>query len=410
MTQVLYSPTRRVTLTLDGQPFTEWTGVEIERDMQDMVGAFRVDLRDGLRAAAALQVATLTAYKDMVRLGLNAELAIDNETVLIGWVDTIRTGLRDGEARVSISGSDKARDLVDGAATVDGPAELTDKTIDQIIAAVVKPYGLTVRTEVDVGAPFPRYVLDGAETAMSAIEKGLRQRGVLATSDGVGSIVLTQTGGNQAPAPLFLPGNVVAADGEHTIEGRHSEYVVKGQAEKVQGKRRAAPRLDATAAPLDPGAPVENEEDHELPGVAIEGRARDPEMQRYRPLVTLGRTQLTDAGAQQQAEWMERTARGSSEQITYEVVDWRAGEDRRLWRPNEQVPVDDAYHDIHRNMLVAGVVYAYSEDNGAKTRLRVTSPEAYDTKPVGSRRSNHPKPGTTPPALDSTAYPLTATP
>lgn len=414
MTEILYSPTRRVTLTLNGQPFSEWTGVEITRDMQDMTGNFSVELRDARRSSAALAMATLASYADLVRVGITAELAIDNETVLVGWVDTVAPSIRDGEARVSISGSDKARDLIDGAATVDGPAELKDKKLDAIITEVVKPYGLKVRAEVDVGEAFPRYMLDAAETALSAVEKGLRQRGVLAMSDGVGSIVLTQTGASRAPAALTLPGNVVAADGEFTIENRHSEYVVKGQAEKAQGKRRKEVPLDSKAEPLAAPAPMAaqetSEEPHEKPGVVIEGRMRDAEMQRHRPLVTLARTQLTDEGAQQQAEWMERTARGSSETITYEVVDWRAGEARRLWRPNEMVPVDDAYMGINRDMLIAGVTFRYREDDGAKTSLRVTSPEAYDTKPVGARRTNHPKPGKTSapaPALDSTAYPLT---
>lgn len=403
-------PTRRFTLTLDGIPFSEWTRAEVERDLQDMTGAFRFELRDALRSAEALPFATLAAFGSKVALGLKAEVAIDGETVLKGWVDTVSPRIRDGEASVSISGSDKARDLVDGAATVDGPVEHKGKTADAIITEVVKPYGLKVRTEVDVGAPIAEFVLDEGETALSAIDKAIRQRGMLATSDGIDSIVLTKTGATRAPAALVLPGNIVGASGEFTIEGRHSEYRVKGQAGKAAGKRRKTVRLDSTAHPLtgDPSGWIDEQDELESGGVVIEGVARDPEMQRYRPMVTLGRTQLTKEGAKKQAEWMERTARGSSEKLEYEVLDYRAGPDNRLWRVNEIVPVDDSYQDVHRDMLIAGLVYAYSEDDGERTRLRVTSPEAYDTEPEGSRRTNHKskRKGKATGPLDSTAHSL----
>ncbi|GLK85681.1 phage baseplate assembly protein [Ancylobacter defluvii] len=409
MTLPVYSPTRRIALLLAGTPFSEWTSVEIIRDMQDMTSSFTVELRDATRSVSALIFATLASYGSAVVLGLTAELRIDGETVLKGWVDTVSPRVSDGEASVSISGSDKARDLIDGAATVDGPSEFKGKTVDKVIEEIVKPYGMTVRTEVDVGAPFDRYVLDCGETALSAIEKGLRQRGVLATSDGVGAIVLTKTGARRAPAPLRMPGNIISASGEFSVEQRHSEYRVKGQAEKAGGKRRQSARLDSTAAPLegDPSDWIDEQDAVETAGVTIEGKATDPDMKRYRPLVTLGRTQLTAEGAQKQAEWMERTARGSSESLEYEVKDWRAGERRELWRCNELADVADDFMLISRDMLIAGVTYVYSENDGARTRLRVTSPDAYDTEPVGSRRTNHKKGGKKSSGpLDSTAYPL----
>ncbi|QIB34742.1 Mu P family protein [Ancylobacter pratisalsi] len=377
--------------------------------MQDMTGVFRFELRDALSSANTLIFATLAGYKDRVRLGVTAEIKLDGETIMKGWVDTVAPHLRDGEASVSISGSDKARDLIDGAATVDGPSEYRGKTVDAIIGEIVKPYGLSVRAEVDVGAQLDRFTIDGGETAMSAIEKALRQRGILATSDGVDTIVLTRTGAKRAPAPLVLPGNVVSSSGEFTIEGRHSEYRVKGQAEKAAGKRRSTLRLDATAAPLDsdPADWIADQEATEGAGVEIEGKAVDPEMKRYRPLVTLGRTQLTAEGAQTQAEWMARTARGSSERLEYEVKDYRAGDEQRLWRVNELVPVDDRFQGVNRDMLIAGVVMVYSQDDGGLTRLRVTSPEAYDTEPEGARRSNHARQGkAAAKPLDSTAYAL----
>lgn len=423
-------PTRAFTLVLDGTPFDEWTAAEVTRDIEDMTGSFRFELRDGARNWAAFPFASLGRYGNKVALGLEAKVYVSGELVLVGWVDTLSPAAGQDGARVSIAGSDKARDLIDGAATVEGPSEFRRKTMDEIGREVVRPYGLEWRSEVDVGEPFERYVLEPGETALSALEKGLRQRGGLLTSDGVGGLVVTRTGARRAPSPLKFPGNLLGSSGEFSAEGRHSEYHVKGQAEAAGGKRRKRAKHNAKQSPLDstaqplfartlpaPGmnhpAWIDAQLEHEMAGVGIWGRARDEEMRRYRPLVTLGRTQLTDDGAQCQAEWMERTSRGSAESLEYEVKGYR-GENGQLWRPNEISAVSDAFLDVERDMLVAGVTYRYSEDGGEVTALRVTSPDAYDREPVGERRTNRQgqrkgrKRASSGPSgpLDSTARPL----
>jgi len=124
-------------------------------------------------------------------------------------------------------------------------------------------------------------------------------------------------------------------------------------------------------------------------------------------MVTLGRTQLTAEGAQKQAEWMERTAKGRSEELRHKVKGYH-DEDGKLWRPNTMAAVSDAYQDVERDMLIAGTVYRYSEDDGEVTELRITSPDTYDTEPVAGRRANRTKAkksGSSGP-LDSTANPL----
>lgn len=383
--------TGRVRLTLGGATFAEWTKVEITRNLDEMSASFSLELRDAARSIAAWPFATLAAMASKVTAGLKAEIAIDGEVILKGWADSIQTHAAEGQVSVSVSGSDKTRDLVDCAATVKGPAEHRAKKIDAVAKEIVKPYGLKVRAEVDVGDAFDRYAIDVGETALSAIEKGARQRGLLVTSDGIDSLVLTQSGKKRAPAPILFPGNAVEASGEFSVEGRHSEYHVKGQAERAGGKRKTTARLSVSGTPGDTidSSWIDEQTTRESSGVTIHGSQSDADMaERYRPLVSMGRTQLTAAGAQRQAEWMERTARAKSEKVEYSVRDWRAGESAALWRPNQLVAVEDAYNGIFRDMLIAGVVFSYSSE-GAVTRLSCTGPESYDTEPVGTRRTNH---------------------
>jgi prophage tail gpP-like protein len=137
------------------------------------------------------------------------------------------------------------------------------------------------------------------------------------------------------------------------------------------------------------------------------GRARDAAVARYRPTVKLSKTQSGGASADVQAEWMLRHARAQSERLTYTVLDWRAGEDRKLWRPNELAAVTDPYGGIEGDMIIGGVTYSYDEA-GARTVLDLAGPEAFDLEPAEPRQRERQRPRQ--PATDRTARPLTAEP
>ncbi|WP_332117238.1 phage baseplate assembly protein [Azorhizobium caulinodans] len=400
MTQSL-ATTRRFTLLIGQHRFEEWTSAHVTRDLSEISGSFELELRDAQRSAPSFPFATLASYRPLVEVGLPCEIRIDNEPVLIGWIETLSPRASEGQVSVSVSGRDKTGDLIDGAATVDGPCEMFGVKLDKAAQTILKPYGLKLRADVDVGAAFDRVAIDVGETGMSAIEKLARQRGLLVTSDGVGALVLTRSGQRRGPGDLVFPGNVVETSGCWSTRDQYSDYRVKGQAERAGGRRRKQPLLDSKAEPLkaDRGDYVKDQGDHEKAGVTIEGRRKHPRMTRHRPLVAMARTQLTAEGAQKQADWMERTARAMSVKIEHRLKEYR-GKSGALWRPNELVFVSDSFQGIARDMLIAGVELGFDQQ-GASARLRLCGPEAYDLEPEGNRTKNR----TT---LDSTAEPLRA--
>ncbi|HWJ72413.1 MAG TPA: Mu P family protein [Kaistia sp.] len=389
MSDVLFGvTTRRVALHFAGQVFDEWTRIEIVRSIDDISGSFSLELRDGVRSISTWPFATLAGLAHRSDLWSEVKLTIDGETVLIGWMDEIDPFAGEGQAFVSCSGRDKTGDLVDCAATVDGPAEYRNVTVLEAAKRICKPFGIAVRADADVGEPFDRVAIDPGETAMSAIEKLARQRALIITSDGVGGLLLTRSGKTRASGTLTFPGNVTESGGAFSARDRYSEYVVKGQAEKAGGARSKTATLDATAEPLtsDQSEAISRQAAREEKGVSIVGRAKDSEVTRYRPIVSLGRTQLTAKGAQTQANWMMRTARARSENLDLSVLDFRSS--GALWRPNTLVAVDDSYQDINRDMLISGVTYT-ADEQGCATRLHLTGPEAYDVEPEEERRRNH---------------------
>ncbi|MCX5497331.1 Mu P family protein [Kaistia dalseonensis] len=413
MTSRPFITTRRIGLAFAGQVFNEWTRVEIPRSIDDISGSFTLELRDAPRPYASWPFATLAQLARQPQLWDAVTITLDGRPIMVGYVDRIEPDAAEGRSSVTVTGRDKTADLVDCAATVDGPAEYRNVTVLDAAKMICAPFGISVKADVDVGEPIDRVAIDPGETAMSAIEKLVRQRALIVTSDGVGGLLLTRSGRSRAPAALVFPGNVYESRGSFSAEGRYSDYVVKGQMEKAAGGRESKSQLDATAFPLATNAQPERvtkQAAREEAGVTINGRAKDEEVTRYRPIVSMGRTQLDAKSAQKQAEWMMRTTRGRSETIEHSVKGFGSGD--AIWRPNTLAFVDDAYQGVNRDMLIAGVTLAFDEQ-GEATHLGLTGPEAYDTEPEGDRRKDHrrrtaasTKKTSAPKALDSTAHRL----
>ena len=382
--------TQRVTMTIGGRKFRDWTRVEITRSLEEIAGGFELELFDRVRAERAMPSGWQGDLAEAIRCGEQCTLLIDDETVLIGYVDELKLSWQHDTMRMSLTGRDRTGDLVDCAAAPDGPAEYRRLTLTEIATRICRPYGIAVRADTDVGAAIPVFSIDPSETALSALEKAARQRAVLLVSDGIGGLLLTRGGATRGPAPLFLPGNV--QDGTYTSSWRERfrDYIVKGQTRSAGGGR-----IDGVANPLTPSstplptppaapAPTSNSR-RERAGVVMTGRARDADVGRHRPTVLMAKTQSGGASVQVQAEWRMRVARAKSEALSYRVLDWRAGKDDRLWRPNELVSVNDQLAGIGGDMLIASVVYSYSPD-GAVTRLELVGPEAYDLEPIEPRQ------------------------
>ncbi|MTW19356.1 Mu P family protein [Rhodoplanes serenus] len=390
-------PTRRIALHLDGGIYAQWTRAEIHRDIGELSGSFRLELRDPEASAASWPYASLIEAAASPAPGLAVTVTIDDEPVLIGWVDDVEPEAGEDGIRVSIAGRDKTGDLIDCAAQPKGPSEFKALKLDALVRKLVAPFGLSVRAEVDVGEKFDRAVIDAGETVRSAIEKWARQRAVLVTSDGVGGIVLTRSGRTRGPGDLIFPGNVIRSLGHLSWRERFSDYYVQSQAEKAAKLDRTAAPLDATAAPKS--EPVKPDKAAEEAGVVITGHRRDAAVTRWRPTVSPSRSATYKAPAKTVAEWMARGAKAKSRRIEHTVKGYR-GASGGLWRPNQLVFVRDTFVGLNRDMLIAGVVYAYDEREGETTRLSLVGAQAYDLIAEADGSDEKDKP------LDRTASPL----
>lgn len=399
--------TRRVALTIADRRFDLWTSVVIDRDIADLAAGATLEFYDPARASRAFATSPyLPEYWQPIACGQRGSISIDGEEVLRGWVAALKLRVSGKELACSVSILDDAAHLVHCAAAPLGPVEYRNLTVLQFAERICRPFGLRVRADVDVGAPFPLIGLDVADTGLAAIEKLARQRELIVTSDGVGGIVLTRGGSTPAPAPLRLGEGLVELDHSDDWQGRFSDYYVKGQS---QAPRATIGRLDGTANPLGASPPPAGQmaaaQQAERNAVVMTGHARDEEITLYRPTVRPAKSQSGGATVQEQADWMARVARGKGQEHSANVLDWRAGEKRELWRPNSLVLIDDPFAGILEERLIGAVAYTYS-DEGALTKLKVVRKGAYDLDPAEREQRQHRRERRPGRALDGTASPL----
>ena len=300
---------RPMVVRVNGRELVEYTSAEVGRDLANIAGEFRISYfpRAALdefgistdvpvSKAGVAEVARITEHDPV-------EILVHGRTVLKGWVDDIQLRQEGGSFEAAITGRDVTGNLVDATANPTGPGEYRKVTLPNLVHTLCNPFGLTVSSDVEVGAPFTRVAREQAETAMAAIERHSRQRGILVTSDGVGGVLLTQSGQTRAPDSLRNPGNVHAMEARLSSRGRFSDVWVKGSFNSLL--RPAQSPLKAGGAPLD--APVSSSRAQLTPAQAEAaatlrwGHAIDPDVRRYRPRAFLSATQSGGSVATQQA-------------------------------------------------------------------------------------------------------------
>ncbi len=374
--------TRRITLSVAGLVLSRWTSVRVPRNLRDIAGSFMVQYRDAGREALAFDPDLDPMPRSPTVLsGQACSVAIDGTTVLTGWIDKVEAQWEGQQLTCTISGRDKTGDLVDCAASPNGPVEWRNVNTLQIAQAICKPFGITARSDVPIDTQFPVFGVDADETALSAIEKAARQTALLVVSDGVGGLLLTRGGNTRAPAPLQRPGNIQGGGWQSDWSQRFSDYYVKGQTNRSVIRKGSVPAMSIVTVPqTGESFPVETTASAtttESVAVTMTGHAIDPEVTRYRPTVRTAKTQSGAATVQDQADWGLRVAKGQAETGHYRVLDWRAGSGNALWLPNALTHLTDPYAMVDRDMLISGVTYCYDQ-GGEYTQIEVAGRTAFD--------------------------------
>jgi prophage tail gpP-like protein len=145
--------------------------------------------------------------------------------------------------------------------------------------------------------------------------------------------------------------NVISASGSREVADRYSDYIVKGQA---SGSDRRS------------GAAV----------AQVRGEARDPAINRYRPLLIIGEEQADPASLARRAAWEAavRSGRANPAQIT--VPGWLM-QDGQPFMHGMRATCDVPSAGIAGSLLIERLRFSRDAEGGTVTTFDLVPPEAW---------------------------------
>lgn len=329
----------KVELKIDGLKYEGWQQVTINRSIEALAGRFNLELVD----------------QDPIPVPRSGaiELLLYGETIITGYTDAIKYDVSGDRYTLSVDGRDKTMDLVDCSALVSSQ-EILNASLQQIIDESIKPFGISAIYNQNPTEKFKKFSFQ-EESGYEAIERATRLRGVLATADALGNIVVQNYGASRATDALVMGENILYATSSFDDTNRFSEYLVYGQ----------QPGDDNNTGTATTGS---------------KGSARDLGITRYRPKIIIAEGAVDNATAQKRAEWEStiRAARGVGFDIG--VQGWQQS-DERLWRENTLVRCRIPQHGVDSDLLIKEVSFSLDPESGEKTRLVCVRPDAYELQP-----------------------------
>lgn len=341
-------------LYINGKAYRGWTEINVTLALDAISGAFSISLVERW-AGDGRTPSQIESWP--ILNGDRCQVKIDGETLIDGYVDQFMPEFSPTTHGITVQGRDKTCDIIDCSA-FHQPDQWTGLTLLQIAEILCKPFGVSVRADVDIGPAFPNIKLQQGETVFSALDRLCRVRKVLLAPDGAGGVLLTRAGKVRAASSLQQGVNIKSAKGNLDTSQRYSQYIVKGQ--------NASSMTD----------------DGELEAHA-EGRVSDSDVTRYRPLLVMAETGATNTSAEERATWEANVRLGRSAQATITVRGWRQGArlDGALWRPNLLVHVKSSFLRIDGDMLIRQVTYRRTSTDGTECDIDIVSPQAFSPEP-----------------------------
>jgi prophage tail gpP-like protein len=246
----------------------------------------------------------------------------------------------------SVYGRDAVGDLIDCSAAL-RPGRWENRTLTQIAADICRPFGIAVTATADVGPVFAAFAVQPGESAFEAIERACRFRGVLPISDGRGGLVLAEPSTERLSVALVQGENILAASAALSFRDRFSAYTALGQ-----------------AAGMDESTPEQN--------ASPAGRATDPGVTRYRPLIVIAEESADAAGLARRAVWEAAVRRGRSSRAVITVQGW--SHPGGVWAPNRRVLVRAPWLQLDAEMLIVSV-HLLRDASGTRAEIEVCPPE-----------------------------------
>jgi len=337
-----------VALLVDGVLYSGWTEVSITRALEAASGAFSVTLTERWPGQT-------TQWPIFV--GSAVQVYIGQDIVISGWVDQVAPTLTGSSHSITVSGRDRTADIIDCSA-VNRPGEWRGKKIEAIAQDLCDPFGITVKAEVSTGAAIEKCTLQPGETVFEAIERAIKKKGVMLTSDTDGSLVIIKSGSSRFSMQLKEGENLISVGGDFSGTDRYSKYIVEAQGDGYGESQKQ-----------------------------IYASVEDKGVTRYRPLCIMAEDQETQAEAQRRAKWEASVRAARASVFTATVQGWKAGNEG-IWKVNRIISIDAPSARAAGDVLIESITFLRGA-SGTTTALTLKRPDAYkefESKTVSSTK------------------------
>ena len=345
-------PFPKIELEVDGMKTEGWESLAVSMGMDRAVRAFQ------------LSVAT---RRQEIRPGQACRMLLDDEPLVTGYIDSVRSSYAKGSHTTAIAGRSKTADLVDCSIPRGMWKSLSTKrhdhpTLAELANRWVEPFGLDVRISQEVHDRLKRienYSPEPGRRVFEAIEFLARQAGVLCMDDADGNLVMADAGQAGRVATALVASEtgwtVLSATVDSTFAQRYSEYTL----------------LSKTGVSWT-GDNSEEVRQHTT-------TALDQSVTRFRPSAEFAEQSLNLKQAQERVLWRANVAAGKSFRVNVTVNGWR-NPDGDIWKSNTILQYRDVGLGVNRELVIVSVDLSVS-DGGVITRLAMSPLSAYLLQP-----------------------------
>lgn len=340
-------------LTVNGGQYTGWKSISVKRSIENLCGSYQLGVADKWAEAARSWP---------INPGDECSISLFGQTVITGYVDSRDTSFAASQHSFSVSGRDRAADLVDSSAVI-GKWHLKNQNCLQIAQALAKPYGVPVRLALGVKMPAPQadFAINPGESSFEALDRICRLSGVLPVSDGMGGILLTTGQPTERATDALVQGvNILSASITNSWEGRFYRYIAGGQhkgSDTLNGKNAAA----------------------------VKGEAYDELVRPARVLYVRPEGNVTPEIAQRRAQWEASVRAARAVDISVTVQGWQQSSGM-LWPVNKLVHLQSSYLGITDSLLITEAEYSLSDTAGTTTTLTLKRPQAFLPEPLANKK------------------------
>jgi prophage tail gpP-like protein len=329
------TPADNVQLLIGGQMHDRWESYEIDSDLLTPADCWRVTLgmTDGQMPPAVVPGATV-------------EVRIGADTVLTGRVDEVEHDVSKTAHRFTLSGRDRAADLVDCSAPVFA-AELI--SLKAIVAKIVSEFGIAkVKIEADATRIREKINIEPGDSAWDALVHAAEANGLWSWFEPDGTLVV---GGPDYTTPVVASlilrrngqgNNVLSLSKQESMHGRYSEVTVFGQ---------------------KPGTDQEQGKNN------LRGSWKDDGVKWHRPKIAMDHECDNVAVCIDRAHKMISDSRLNGLTLCAVVKGHRIVADGLLWKPGQRVHVISEPHNLDGVYFLMGRKFTRSRAGGTITEL-----------------------------------------